>query len=151
MINSRPFNQCEALHYKMLVFEPQFMVTDLKDPLPDLIYINNKGFALYMEKGVCTLSMNKEAAARLLYDELIAVTIYDFEDLKEYFRFHNGKELELIQAAIDEATHGEPETLTFLNVIEHIVQTFKLNEAEIAQLKKSDDDYYSELNERTYK
>lgn len=147
------FYNCETMFYDMPIDTPDFVLTDTT--VEDLIYLNNAGFPMVIEKGKVTLNNSRDAQAKLIMDEIndhlvMESEFHELSDYVEYKFWSDDVFKDEIKLAIQETILDKAYDVKFIDVFEYIVDTWILNDREKESLKKQKAEDYREAQERQY-
>lgn len=147
------FLNVEALTYDNTLDNPEILIIDSTPE--ELLYLSNIGYSVVGEKGKFVLHGTVDQQAKIIVDEINEKLTSDEElhDLADYVRLKMWSEetfVNEVKLAIAEVTIQKAYEVRFFDVLEYIVENWKLTANEIEQLKKEDADYYQELSERSY-
>lgn len=120
----------------------------------ELVYLNNLGFSLVIKKRVVSLEGNRRQRALLILKELdyLKDKPENFE-LADYLRLHNWHVSAMIPEilqSIKESMEIKPYKLSYFDIIQYILDNYKLDDKGKERLKQEDAEYWQKMQKRNY-
>lgn len=148
------FHTAEEIPYKTEIGNEKFAFKDID--ITTIEFLHELGFFVVIHEGSITFTGARESTAKWMLKELDSIAELDeYHDLNDYLRFmhNNYGESKLTQdmlEAIVEIRTLQPYKTSYLDLFEHIIDSWYLSESQKKQLKSDDADHYREMEERSY-